>query len=369
MTLEILQEIDPHLEGWKIMKELNLLKANTEILYRPFYTLSGGEQVKVLLSFLFAKENHFLLMDEPTNHLDYEARKTIAEYLSKKKGFILISHDRELLDKVIDHVLAINKHKIELIQRNYSIWKENRDRQNHFEMKQNEKLQDEIKKLDNASKEKTGWSNQVEKTKYGTYNSGLRPDNGYIGHKSAKIMKQAKVLEKTKEIEKEDSLTIKPLEYEKKTLIFLNQVSIFYQDKMVCKNLNLEINQGDRIAIIGKNGSGKSSILKLILGEEISYQGEFKKGNQLIISYVPQLTDTLNGSLSDFAKDFKIDEAICKAMLSKLEVSNKEFLQPMQNLSQGQKKKIYLAKSITESAHLYLWDEPLNFVDIPSRLQ
>jgi ABC transporter related len=138
---------------------------------------------------------------------------------------------------------------------------------------------------------------------------------------------------------------------------------------MVCKNLNLEINQGDRIAIIGKNGSGKSSILKLILGEEISYQGEFKKGNQLIISYVPQLTDALNGSLSDFAKDFKIDEAIFKAMLSKLEVSNKEFLQPMQNLSQGQKKKIYLAKSITQSAHLYLWDESLNFVDIPSRLQ
>lgn len=155
----------------------------------------------------------------------------------------------------------------------------------------------------------------------------------------------------------------------KKTLIFLNQVSIFYQDKVVCKNLNLEINQGDRIAIIGKNGSGKSSILKLILGEEISYQGEFKKGNQLIISYVPQLTDALNGSLSDFAKDFKIDEAIVKAMLSKLEVSNKEFLQPMQNLSQGQKKKIYLAKSITQSAHLYLGDESLNFVDIPSRLQ
>ena len=155
----------------------------------------------------------------------------------------------------------------------------------------------------------------------------------------------------------------------KKTLIFLNQVSIFYQDKVVCKNLNLEINQGDRIAIIGKNGSGKSSILKLILGEEISYQGEFKKGNQLIISYVPQLTDALNGSLSDFAKDFKIDEAIVKAMLSKLEVSNKEFLQPKQNLSQGQKKKIYLAKSITQSAHLYLGDESLNFVDIPSRLQ
>ena len=183
MTLEILEEIDPHLEGWKIMKELNLLKANTEILYRPFHTLSGGEQVKVLLSFLFAKENHFLLMDEPTNHLDYEARKTIAEYLSKKKGFILVSHDRELLDKVTNHILAINKHKIEMIQGNYSIWKENRDRQNHFEMKQNEKLQGEIKKLDNASKEKTGWSNQVEKTKYGTYNSGLRPDTGYIGHK------------------------------------------------------------------------------------------------------------------------------------------------------------------------------------------
>ena len=144
MTLESLEEKFPDVEDWKIIRELNLLNTNPEILYRPFNTLSGGEQVKVLLSSLFAKENEFLLIDEPTNHLDLEAKKSIEAYLQKKKGYILVSHDRKLLDNTCDHILAINNSGIEIIKGNYSTWKENKDRRDVFELKENEKLKSEI---------------------------------------------------------------------------------------------------------------------------------------------------------------------------------------------------------------------------------
>ena len=152
ITLNIIQEICMA-EDWEIIKEINLLNANVEILYRNFSTLSGGEKVKALLASLFLKENNFLLIDEPTNHLDTKAKTDIENYLKKKKGFILVSHDRSLLDSVTDHIISINNSNINIVQGNYSIWKENFDRQNNFELKQNEKLQKEIEKLEIASKE------------------------------------------------------------------------------------------------------------------------------------------------------------------------------------------------------------------------
>ena len=123
MTIEIVNEIAPNVEDWKIIKELNLLNTDTEILYRNFSLLSGGEQIKILLISLFLRENHFLLIDEPTNHLDSETRDNLGEYLNKKKGFILVSHDRNFLDKVVDHIISINNTNIEIQQGNFSSWK------------------------------------------------------------------------------------------------------------------------------------------------------------------------------------------------------------------------------------------------------
>ena len=96
MSIEIVQEIAPNVEDWQIIKELNLLNANVEILYKQFKLLSGGEQIKILLISLFLRGNNFLLIDEPTNHLDIETRDNLVEYLKRKKSFILVSHDRKL---------------------------------------------------------------------------------------------------------------------------------------------------------------------------------------------------------------------------------------------------------------------------------
>ena len=109
MTYEILENVNPVMEQWELIRELNLLDTDPEILYRPFRTLSFGEQTKSLLAALFLKEHAFLLIDEPTNHLDVCAREKVADYLARKKGFILVSHDRDFIDRCADHVLVLNR--------------------------------------------------------------------------------------------------------------------------------------------------------------------------------------------------------------------------------------------------------------------
>ena len=131
MSIEIVNEIAPSVEDWQIIKELNLLNTDAEILYRNFNLLSGGEQIKILLISLFLKGNNFLLIDEPTNHLDIETRNNLVEYLNKKKGFILVSHDRNFLDKVVDHIISINNTNIDIQKGNFSSWQENKDRQDY----------------------------------------------------------------------------------------------------------------------------------------------------------------------------------------------------------------------------------------------
>ena len=382
MSIEIVNEIAPNVEDWEIMKELNLLNADTEILYRNFNLLSGGEQVKILLTSLFLKGNNFLLIDEPTNHLDIETRNNLVSYLEKKKGFILVSHDRNFLDKVVNHIIAINNSNIEIQQGNFSSWKENKDRQDNYELMQNEKLQKDINRLEIASKNVAKWSNEAEKGKSKKYNNSAPfIDKGYVGHKASKMMKSSKVMEQRidraidektnllRNVDRNDKLKLIPLTSNNNPLVLINNLQVKYNDKTIFNPISFEVNNGDRVAIIGKNGVGKSSILKLILGEKIQYNGEFKVANDLKISYVSQNTDYLKENLKSFAQENKIDESIFKAMLVKMGLSKNDFDTNIQDMSEGQKKKVLIAKSISEQANIYIWDEPLNYIDILTREQ
>ena len=109
ITAQVVESIYPEHQEWGLVRELSLLEIDEEVLRRPFCTLSNGEQTKVLLAALFLKKNSFLLIDEPTNHLDTYGRELLSKYLKGKKGYILVSHDRALLDGCIDHILSINK--------------------------------------------------------------------------------------------------------------------------------------------------------------------------------------------------------------------------------------------------------------------
>lgn len=138
---------------------------------------------------------------------------------------------------------------------------------------------------------------------------------------------------------------------------------------MVCAPVTFEINQGERIALDGRNGCGKSSIIKLLIGESISHTGVLKVASGLAISYVPQDASHLSGTLSDLAESSKIDESLFKTVMSKLGVGQIQFEKDIADFSDGQKKKVLLAKSLCERAHLYIWDEPLNFIDVYTRIQ
>lgn len=380
-TLDVIETVYPDYLQWQVMRELSLLQVSEAVLYRPFATLSPGEQTKVMLATLFLKENSFLLIDEPTNHLDMHARKLVSDYLSTKHGFILVSHDRAFLDNCIDHILSINKTNLEIQKGNFSSWWENKRLQDNFELAENEKLRKDITRLSSAAKRTAGWSDKVETTKFGTRNSGIKPDKGYIGHKSAKMMKRSKAIEARqqaaiedksrllKNIESSERLKISQLNFHADRFVEFGNISIFYGGKAACEGVSFTIEQGDRLALCGKNGSGKSSLIKLICGADLTYTGTFSKASQLKISYVSQDTAQLSGSLSDYAAANNIDESLFKAILRKLDFSRVQFEKDMSDFSGGQKKKVLIARSLCEKAHLHIWDEPLNFIDVISRMQ
>lgn len=374
-TEEVLQEVCPHAEEWELVRELSYLEVEAEILWRPFETLSGGEQTKVLLAALFLNEGHFLLIDEPTNHLDAKAREMVAAYLKRKKGFILVSHDRRFLDDCVDHILSLNRANIEVQSGNFSSWMENFTRQQEFELTQNERLQKDIKRLQQAARRTSEWSDRAEAEKKGQY------DKGYVGHKAAKVMKRSKGIEARqqqaieqksellKNREKAEELKLSPLWYRAETLVSFSDVAVCYDGKAVCAPMSFTLARGERTLLDGKNGSGKSSLLKLLVGEPIPHTGTVRVGSGLIISYVPQDTSHLQGKLSEFAEKSNIDESLFLTILRKMDFSRVQFEKNMEDFSGGQKKKVLIAKSLCEQAHLYVWDEPLNYIDVYSRMQ
>lgn len=382
-TIDIIEELYPDYELWKVCRELTFIEVDAEVLYRPFSTLSNGEQTKVMLAILFSRENHFLLIDEPTNHLDMPTREVVKDYLNSKQGFILVSHDRHFLDSCINHVLVINKSNITVEQGNFSSWWENKKRQDEFELSENEKLKKEIKRLNQSAKAAGNWADKVESTKIGRdpnseKNIGFR---SYIGEKSRRMQQRRKNLENRQEhaieekskllknIETVDNLKIVPLKHHKDVLVMAKDLSIFYDDRKITEDLDFSIGNGDRVILQGPNGCGKSSIIKKILGKDIETTGTLEIASGLKVSYVSQDTSYLKGTLDDFIFNNGLDETLFKAILRKLDFERVQFEKTMENYSGGQKKKVLIAKSLCEQAHLYIWDEPLNFIDIFSRMQ
>ena len=166
-----------------------------------------------------------------------------------------------------------------------------------------------------------------------------------------------------------DSLKLAPQSYRQEQLAVFDNVVVSYGGKEICVPTSIEIIRGDRIALCGKNGSGKSSLLKLLVGADIHHEGVVKLGSGLTISYVPQDFSHINGNLSTFAKEHKIDESLFKTILRKMDFDRNQFDKDISDFSCGQKKKVLLAKSLCEEAHLYIWDEPLNYIDLYSRMQ
>ena len=398
---ELVDRWKPDCELWKVICELDKLDTDAEILYRPFGTLSHGERTKVMLAVLFSGDNNFLLIDEPTNHLDRDSRETVKNYLMQKKGFILVSHDRDLLDACVDHVLVLNRATIEVQAGNFSSWWENKVKKDHFSEMENEKHRKEIVKLEKAADRISRWAEKSESTKIG-FDPRKEPDRcastrAYIGAKTKKMQSRVMQIENRiereieekegllQDIEKPVDLKIMPMKHYKETLVSARDFSIRYRDAedALFENLSFEIKHGERVFLNGNNGCGKSSLIKAILATadgkkfdmakeavgNMEFGGSFAVAPNLVVSYINQDTSYLRGNIKDFCRDGNLDESLFCAILRQLDMERVQFVKNIEDYSEGQKKKVLIAASLMTSAHLYIWDEPLNYIDVFSRLQ
>lgn len=374
--LEQYTAADGYIIDGLIEAEILKLGVTPQVLTRSFYSLSPGEQVKLQLASLFLKKHRFLLIDEPTNHLDEDGRRCLGDYLSKKSGFLLVSHDRDFLDRSCDHILSINRHSLELVTGNYSTWWENFQRRQQFEERRNQALRREIRHLTDATRTTANWSNQVEASKTGGY------DKGYIGHKSAKMMKRAMVLGARREKALEEassllteqdippSLRLHLAPAPGKILLDVQDLTVQLGGRILFSHLSFRVSPGERIALRGANGTGKSTLLRLLAGDKtIPYTGSIRRSSGLILSQVPQESAFLCGDMREFIRDSQLEESLFKAILRKLDFSRQQFEKRLEELSAGQQKKILVARSLCQCANLFLWDEPLNFLDVLSRTQ
>ena len=396
-AVDLIGEWKPEIELWQVLVQMNEIQMEPEYLYRPFGTLSFGERTRVMLAVLFAAENEFLLIDEPTNHLDCRARETVKSYLASKKGFILVSHDRDLLDGVCDHVLVLNRSTIEVQAGNFSTWWENKERKDAFQQSENEKHLKEIGKLKTAADRNSRWAEKNENIKIGfdpvKEHDRSISSRSFIGAKTKKMQSRVKAVERRidreieekedllLDIEKVPDLKIQPLRFHKEVLVSARDLSLRYEgaDEELFSGLRFQVRNKDRIILSGENGCGKSSILKAILQKTAPLEygtvpglyvsGELDAAANMTVSYVSQDTSFLSGSLRKFCESRGLDESLFLAVLRQLDLGRGQFVKNMEDFSEGQKKKVLIAASLITPAHLYIWDEPLNYIDVFSRMQ
>lgn len=379
-TLSALYTAIPNMEIWSLKKEMSRLRLREKALEIPMECLSEGEKTKLLLAALFSSENAFPLIDEPTNHLDEHGRHILGEYLREKQGFILVSHDRTFLDSCCDHVLALNHDGYELRKGRFSDWWNDKCAADVAEAEKSERLKKEIYALQKSAERTNSWADKVEASKNRKV-SGLKPDKGHIGAMAAKMAKRAKACERRKEnaiaekasllknAEFYGNLKFNPLNFRAETLASLTGGNKKYGTLTAIENFTLSVKRGNRIALCGDNGCGKSTVLKIFAGKFLPDGGIFARPGDLIVSYLPQDLHGLCGTLTKYAEENGASPSLVMAILNKLNFRSELFSEDMRGYSDGQKKKAALAVSLARPAHLYVWDEPLNYIDLVSRIQ
>lgn len=383
---DLFHTLNPFEEDWQIQAELALMNADERILEQDLDEVSPGERMKIMLACLFVQPDRFLLLDEPFSFLDDPTRKQMKEYLKHKQSYILVSHDRDLLEECTDHILSLEKRGIRLIKGRYSAWEKDRQDYLESEKQKNKKLKGEITRLEKSQARSLNWSRQAEKGKMKSQ-PNEKLDRGFASHKAAKLMKRTKNLERRleqsvqerksllHESDEIEPLKISCLQAPVKVLAKIDIKQAWYGDHPVYDHpLRLEIHPGERIALTGANGSGKSTLLELLkadshLERPLQMEGEIRLWNGLVISYVSQEMTNLQGSFQNYIGKHHIDRSLFFTILRKMGFEREVFEHNLDDLSQGQKKKVALARSICTPAHLYIWDEPLNYLDILSRIQ
>jgi len=282
-------------------------------------------------------------------------------------------------------VISIDRSKIQLFNGNYETWQRAFDQQNQAEMQKKQELQGEINRLKQAADKSRRWSESTENKKSQSaykHQGHVNLDKGFLGHKAAKIMKRSKgITERTekqitekqsllKNLDDSTDLTMNFMPLDKQPLLQLNDFQVSRNNHLLNKPINVSIQNHDRIALTAPNGFGKSTIVKGILGDAIvGVSGQVTSASGIKISYVSQDFETISGDINEYAAEAGIEISEFLNMLRKLGFERETFTHDLSEMSWGQKRKVALARSLVEEANLYLWDEPLNYLDIITRQQ
>lgn len=372
----ILQEQYLDLDGYemesKILREMEEMSLDKSLLDREFDTLSGGEKTRVMLLTLFLRKKSFVLLDEPTNHLDDDGKEAVMEYLQKKKGFIVVSHDRAFLDKVIDHVISINKKDITIEKGNYSSWKENKDKKEEFELRTRERLEEEIEQLERSAKSSRTWADIGNTQKYSNASHGRA--NGvetYMNQAKRAELRMQENIDRKKEL-LQNYEEVKPLvmqqrdDIEERCLVKIKELSFGYEEhaKQIIKGFNFEVHAGERIWVKGKNGAGKSTLLNILSGAIPSDAIEYVEGLQ--VAMVAQEPVWKTGYIKD-GFEYTVGNPVYQRFIElcdHFELPENFLERPLHTYSSGELKKVNIARVLADDNHIILFDEPLNYMDV-----
>ncbi|MDA1774974.1 ABC-F type ribosomal protection protein [Bacillus cereus] len=360
----VIQEKFAFLGGYEI--EANIMKvANglqvTDLFSRVFTELSGGEQTKVSLAYMLLQKPDLLLLDEPTNHLDLFAVEWLEQFLKEYTGTVMvISHDRYFLDEVVTKIFDLEDGEIHVYHTNYSQFVEEKEERLLQEFQAYQEQQKKIKKMKEAIKRLREWANQANPP-----NEGL--------HKRARNMERA--LERIEKLKrpilerKQMSLQFEGQERSGKDVVVMKEVSKGFAGRPLFEQANLHVRFQERAAIVGRNGTGKTTLLKLLLEEINPDAGEIRIGSSVKIGYLSQHTygNLKSNVLEAFREYVAVTEGEARHILAKFLFYGPAVFKKVTQLSGGEKMRLRLAQLMYQDINFLILDEPTNHLDIESR--
>lgn len=360
----VIQEKFAFLGGYEI--EANIMKvANglqvTDLFSRVFTELSGGEQTKVSLAYMLLQKPDLLLLDEPTNHLDLFAVEWLEQFLKEYTGtVIVISHDRYFLDEVVTKIFDLEDGEIHVYHTNYSQFVEEKEERLLQEFQAYQEQQKKIKKMKEAIKRLREWANQANPP-----NEGL--------HKRARNMERA--LERIEKLKrpilerKQMGLQFEGQERSGKDVVVMKEVSKGFAGRPLFEQANLHVRFQERAAIVGRNGTGKTTLLKLLLEEIEPDAGEIRIGSSVKIGYLSQHAygNMKSNVLEAFREYVAVTKGEARHILAKFLFYGPAVFKKVTQLSGGEKMRLRLAQLMYQDINFLILDEPTNHLDIESR--
>ncbi|MDA1552585.1 ABC-F type ribosomal protection protein [Bacillus tropicus] len=360
----VIQEKFAFLGGYEI--EANIMKVANglqviELFPRSFLELSGGEQTKVSLAYMLLQKPDLLLLDEPTNHLDLFAVEWLEQFLKEYNGtVVVISHDRYFLDEVVTKIFDLEDGEIHVYHTNYSRFVEEKEERLLQEFQAYQEQQKKIKKMKEAIKRLREWANQANPP-----NEGL--------HKRARSMERA--LERMEKLKKpilerkQMGLQFEGQERSGKDVVVMKEVSKGFAEHLLFNEVNLHVRFQERAAIVGRNGTGKTTLLKLLLEEIEPDAGEIRIGSSVKIGYLSQHAygNMKSNVLEAFRECVAVTEGEARHILAKFLFYGPAVFKKVTQLSGGEKMRLRLAQLMYQDINFLILDEPTNHLDIESR--